>query len=209
MGLLGVVFIASIAWLALDGSGSDTSLVARVQDRAFATGPSRASGYTAVAGGDELDLESYDGRPLAQHRLAMEFFRQFEQTSDPADLRKAHGLLLKSAEQEHPQAQAELGNSYLQGRGVVQNFPLAADWFKKAAQNGVPKAMYQLGKMSMSGWGMKQSLLEAYVWLNLASARGDSRAPNTRSELLSQLSKEELTEAQRRSRELDQAIPQS
>lgn len=196
-----------IAWLAFGGSGDDAFLRQNVQDRTFETEQSLALGYTAVADGDDSYLESDDGSPLTQYRLALRFFSQFEHTGDPADLRTAHRFLLNSSAQGHPEAQSELGTSYLNGRGVVQDFPLAADWFKKAAENGVPKAMYELGKMAMAGWGMEQSLPEAYVWLNLASARGDTRARDTRRQLLSRLSNEELKEAQRRSRELDKTIP--
>jgi hypothetical protein len=208
VGSLGIVFFASITWLALGGFGDDALPLQQTQDRAFDAERFPPSSRTTIADGDELDLESHDGSPLAQYRLAMQFFSQFEHTGDPADVRKAHSLLLKSAAQEHPQAQAELGESYLNGRGVVQDFPRAAEWFEKAAYNGVASAMYELGKMARAGWGMEQSLLEAYVWLNLASARGYSRARDTRSQLLGQLSSEELMEAQRRSRELDQTIPQ-
>ncbi|EED32342.1 Sel1 domain protein repeat-containing protein [gamma proteobacterium NOR5-3] len=208
MGSLGFLLLISIMWIIFGDSADDELLLQKTQDRAFETEQSQASGYRAVAAGDELDPESSNGSPLAQYRLAMQFFSQFDHTGDPGDLRKAHNLLQKSANQGHAQAQAELGNSYLAGRGVVQDFPLAADWYQQAAKNGVPQAMYELGKMARSGWGMEQSIVDAYVWLNLASARGDLRARDARSQLISQLSNEELMEAQRRSRELDQTIPQ-
>lgn len=207
MGFLGFLLFASILWITFGSSAEDELLLQKTQARALDTEQSLTSGYRAVAAGDELDPGSSDGSPLAQYRLAMQFFSQYDHTGDPGDLRKAHSLLLKSAAQEHPQAQAELGNSYLSGRGVVQDFAIAAHWYTQAAENGVPEAMYELGKMARSGWGMEQSLVDAYVWLNLASARGDMRARDSRSQLIGQLSNEELMEAQRRSRELDEAIP--
>ncbi|WOJ92748.1 tetratricopeptide repeat protein [Congregibacter variabilis] len=207
MGALGLSLLVGIVWVIFGSSAEDELLLQKTRDRAVDNQQSLASGYRAVAAGDELDPDSSDGTPLAQYRLAKQFFSQYDHTGDPADLRSAHKLLLKSAEQQHPQAQAELGNSYLTGRGVVQDFPLAADWYKQAAENGVPEAMHELGKMARSGWGMEQSLVDAYVWLNLASARGDLRARDARSQLISQLTNEELMEAQRRSRELDQSIP--
>ncbi|MFT4767838.1 MAG: TPR repeat protein [Glaciecola sp.] len=209
LSFLSFLLVASITWIAFGSFAEDELLLQKTRDRAFDAEQSLASGYPAVAAGNELDAESSDGSPLAQYRLAMQYFSQYDHTGDPADLRKAHSLLLKSAAKGHSKAQAELGNSYLAGRGVVQDFPLAADWYQKAAQSGVPEAMYELGKMAKSGWGMEQSLVEAYVWLNLASARGDMRARNSRSQLISQLTNEELMEAQRRSRELNQSIPQS
>jgi uncharacterized protein len=74
------------------------------------------------------------------------------------------------AERGFPRAQAILGYLYQYGRGVPQNYVLAAYWYECAAEQGDPAAQYQLGLMYDKGHGVKRSVVIAYKWLNLAAA---------------------------------------
>lgn len=56
-------------------------------------------------------------------------------------------LLGPLAEQGDAAAQYNLDVIYAFGRGVPQNFPLAATWYSKSADQGVPDAQYNLGLM--------------------------------------------------------------
>lgn len=143
----------------------------------------------------------------AQYRLAKALFRESTLNSDPGSLAEGVDKLRTAANGGHPQAQSEMGDLYLDGNGVVQDFVQATAWYRKAANQGNSKAMLGLGRMSRSGWGTDTDLVEAYVWLNLAAARGEADAIQGRQELISQLTAAQLNAAQVQSRELDQRIP--
>ena len=51
----------------------------------------------------------------------------------------------EAAEQEHAEAQYNLGAQYYQGRGVEQDHTVAAHWFRRAAEHGLAQAQYSLG----------------------------------------------------------------
>jgi TPR repeat protein len=74
------------------------------------------------------------------------------------------------AEQGRPLAQTYLGFMYQTGRGVPQNFELAASWYRRAAERGVPAAQYLLAMLYDKGFGVPQDWIEAEVWLDLATA---------------------------------------
>lgn len=91
------------------------------------------------------------------------------------DYEKAAALLMPLAFQGEPGAQALLGLLYEQGKGVPQNFALAADWYASAAQQGQATAQYLLGLLYDKGRGVPRDVVQAQKWLILAAARA-SRA---------------------------------
>lgn len=68
-------------------------------------------------------------------------------------------------------AEARLGWLYLNGRGVPQDFHLAAKWFYRAAVQGEGFAQYQLAMMYNKGEGVPRDYLLAYMWLNLSASQ--------------------------------------
>jgi TPR repeat protein len=81
------------------------------------------------------------------------------------------------AEKGDPRAQTRLGFMYAVGRGVPQNYALAARWQYRAACQGEPTAQYLLGLMYDKGQGVPQDYVLAYMWLDLATA---AAAPSQR-----------------------------
>ncbi|MDP5070034.1 MAG: sel1 repeat family protein [Congregibacter sp.] len=148
-----------------------------------------------------------DTDPETNYRLALALIRDNKVNGDSSSLAEAVPILKEAAASGHAKAQSELGALYLDGRGVVQDFVQASAWYQKAADQGDADAMLALGRMYRAGWGMEADLVNAYIWLNLASARGQAAAQQARQEILSQLSAEELNEAQLASRELDRVLP--
>lgn len=143
----------------------------------------------------------------AQYREAMALLEEFRASDDRLALENHLRLVRHAASGGDAQAQAELGDIYVEGRGVVQDFVAAANWYRSAAEQGVARAMYELGRMAQQGWGMDENLIEAYVWFNLAAARGQPNAPESRNHLVALLTVDELSEAQQRSREADRQVP--
>jgi uncharacterized protein len=72
-------------------------------------------------------------------------------------------------------AQAALGYLHATGRGVPQDYVLAAMWFSRAADQGHAGAQYMLGLMYDKGHGVPRDHIEAHKWLNLAVAGASRR----------------------------------
>jgi TPR repeat protein len=82
-------------------------------------------------------------------------------------------ILLPLAERWDPRAQTYIGVMYLRGKGVPQNFLVAAYWLHLAAGAGYPEAQYFLGMMYDEGQGVAQDVVLAHAWLNLAVAHAE------------------------------------
>jgi len=107
--------------------------------------------------------------------------------------------LSRLAEQGEAQAQFSLAMAYLNGRGVLQNFQTAYQWFDKAARQNHAESQYRLGVMYRNGLAVGIDKTKAYVWFNLAAAQGHTRAAEERDRLLPTLTAEQIALAQRES----------
>jgi uncharacterized protein len=126
------------------------------------------------------------------------------------DYAKAAELFRKSAAQESPKAAFSLGLVYSTGGfGVNQDLAAGRHWYLKAAERGVPEAMLNLGLIYRDGIGVKCDLVEAYKWMHLTVNFTDegnhpgieSSASAALKKLKTQLSRQELEEAERRAQE--------
>src|ERR1019366_1315713 len=81
-----------------------------------------------------------------------------------------------AAAQGDASAQYNLGLMYDQGRGVTQNYPESARWYRLAAAQGDASAQYNLGLMYDQGRGVPQDYKESARWYHLAAAQGHARA---------------------------------
>jgi TPR repeat protein/serine/threonine protein kinase len=68
----------------------------------------------------------------------------------------------------------EVGENYYYGKGLVQNFPEAANWYLKAAEAGQPSAQNSIGYMYLKGSGVKQNYAAALLWLTKSAAQGNA-----------------------------------
>jgi len=82
----------------------------------------------------------------------------------------------KAAEQEHANAQSNLGFMYAQGQGVTQDYAEALRWFRKAAEQGEAPAQFNLGLMYRQGHGVTQDDAEAGKWYRKAGEQGLAQA---------------------------------
>src|SRR5438270_12416857 len=76
----------------------------------------------------------------------------------------------RAAERGHAKAQFALGYLYYNGQGVPQDYPEAAQWYRRAAEQGHPEAQGALGALYAQGHGVPQDAVQAHVWVNLAAA---------------------------------------
>jgi len=79
-----------------------------------------------------------------------------------------------------PEAQFNLGGCYKRGEGVVTNFIIAVEWYRKSAEQNLASAQFNLGLCCVRGQGTKQDDVEGYKWIFLSSAQGFEQAKDTK-----------------------------
>ena len=84
--------------------------------------------------------------------------------------------LRELAEAGDAAAQTELGARYEHARGVVQDYGVAASWFRRAAEQGHAPGQVALGALYLSGLGVRQDDAEGVRWTRRAANHGDARA---------------------------------
>ena len=111
---------------------------------------------------------------------------------------------LRAAEKHNALAQSTLGDIYYYGRGVPQNYIKAATWWQLAADQGVAIAQLNLSVLYGNGEGVTQDFVKSHVYANLAAAqlplgKDYEIAVKNREYIASQMTPEQIAEAQRRS----------
>jgi TPR repeat protein len=117
------------------------------------------------------------------------------------DYARSAAIFMREAVLGQPEAQTYLGYMYANGRGVPQDFVVAAQWLRRAADQGFPAAQFLLGLMVDKGQGVKQDFVEAEFWLNLAASHAEPRDraywTRIRDSVASKLTLDELALSQR------------
>jgi hypothetical protein len=105
------------------------------------------------------------------------------------------------------EAQYNLGFMLEMGQGTRQEYAQAVMWYRLAAEQGNAKAQLNLGHMYARGWGVPKDFVLAHMWSNLAASRFPvsdperDKAVRNRDRIASNMTPEQLAEAQRRARE--------
>ena len=87
------------------------------------------------------------------------------------------------ANQGDPNAQVNLGNLYMRGLGVEQDYGIAYEWYAKAARQGHATGQNKLAVMHYYGLGVKENHAEAAHWFLKAAQQGDPAAAMVIAEL--------------------------
>jgi TPR repeat protein len=119
----------------------------------------------------------------------------------PEDFSKAFEWGLKAAMQGLAASQYLIGLGYKNGEGAPKDHQEAARWLCMAAEKDYAGAQYELGICYLNGEGVPKDMLLAYKWINLAAGHGDEDSAALREDIEGELTKEQLVEAQRLSRE--------
>ncbi len=83
-------------------------------------------------------------------------------------------VLREKAEQGDVEVQVELGNCYLKGDRVSQDYKEAAKWYRLAAEQECAEAQARLGGLYYFGFGVVEDYKEAVKWYRLAAEQGNS-----------------------------------
>ena len=97
------------------------------------------------------------------------------QTVDSQTTGAIDPALLAKANAGDAVSEVLVGESYAAGKGVVQDYNEAADWYRKAAEQGDVGAQATVGLLYSIGQGLPQSYVEGYYWLDLAA---QAKGPN-------------------------------
>jgi len=89
---------------------------------------------------------------------------------------KAFELYKQSASQNYPVAQNELGNCYLEGKGVKKDYEKALYWYTISSKNNYFDAINNLGYMYDLGLGVKEDNKKAIQFYEDAASKGSIRA---------------------------------
>jgi len=93
--------------------------------------------------------------------------------------------------------QYALGALYEKGQGVKQDYAEARKWYDMAAENGAALACVSLARLHENGLGVAKDNVEAYKWYSLAGP-GHQDWDEHKKQLVAQLSKDQLNDAQQR-----------
>jgi TPR repeat protein len=113
-----------------------------------------------------------------------------------------------AAEQGHAGAQRNLGRMYALGEGVPEDDVEAVRWFRLAAEQGNAGGQVNLGGRYFDGEGVPEDLVYAYMWFNLSAAQGNENAQGLKEAIEGLMTREQIAEAQRLSREWIETHPQ-
>ena len=113
-----------------------------------------------------------------------------------------------AAEQGYVFAQFNLGVMYSRGEGVPEDDAEAVRWYRLAAEQGDALAQASLGFMYGNGDGVPVDLVFAYMWFDLSAAQGIETAQNNQERIERFITREQIAEAQRLSREWIETHPQ-
>lgn len=141
---------------------------------------------------------------LAALGFALAALAPAQATEQLTKLSTGTSTLMARAERGDARAQTMIGFMYETGRGLPQDFMLAAAWYQRAAQQGYPRAQQLLGLMYDKGQGVAEDYVTAHQWLNLAASGAVGREREyylrLRNSLAWKMTVAQQTEAQWRAR---------
>lgn len=95
------------------------------------------------------------------------------ETNDPTNFPKAFETLSSAAESGNPWGQYQVGEMLFEGKGVSQDKPNAAIFYRRAADQGIHWAQYKLGLMLLTGDAVPARPAEAVDLLDKAASQGN------------------------------------
>ena len=84
--------------------------------------------------------------------------------------------IIIQAELGNLEAQYVLGNCYMVGKGVEQDYTKAFEWLNKASLQGNHNGQYLMGICYTFGYGVEKNYNLAVEWLQKAAEQGDESA---------------------------------
>ncbi len=174
----------------------------------------------------DLLASARDGDTVSQCDLAIMYY---EGKHVGKNNQEAAFWWMQAAKQGHVASQYNLANIYYRGEGVKEDFSQAVIWYRKAVEHAhdgilieisddhalselrrgimisIQAAFINLGRCYGSGHGVAKDDVEAYAFYNLGCSMGGDFSEVARKNIAileRKMTREEVAEAQRRTREL-------
>lgn len=112
------------------------------------------------------------------------------------DYKKAFDAFNRAASAGHVRAQYQLAIAYAFGEGVEKNINESFQWFYKSAFGGDLLAQRQLASMYWTGNGTEQDKIQSAAWYHIVSKQGNDMDLRRLQEVQSELSGEQVIEAE-------------
>ena len=111
------------------------------------------------------------------------------------------------AEKGEAWGQYSFGLAYEDGRYVPEDKKEAVKWYRKAAEQGHDYSQWSLAFAYYKGEGVIEDQVQAYAWWNIAAANGNELGKAWKAKVAEEMTKEQIAEAQKLSREMIKANP--
>lgn len=102
---------------------------------------------------------------------------------------------LESARQGYASSQYQLGQMYVDGKVVTQDYAKALRWYQLAALQDYPSAQYSLGELYQHGSGIAVDYVTAYAWYHVAAMNRFTPASVARDRLMLMMDAEQISQA--------------
>jgi TPR repeat protein len=163
-----------------------------------------AARYEGIVSFQLNQSKANQGDAGAQFILGLLYYRGL---GTQQDTKQAVYWYTKAAEQGHVQAQYKLGRLYRGSEDEVpQDYKQSVYWYTKAAEQGFIQAQYKLGYMYEYGEVAPQDYKQAFFWYTKAAEQGHHFAKNDREKMLEKMSKSQIEEVKKLSKELYEKI---
>ena len=120
---------------------------------------------------DYMTQEANAGNVVFQAQLGFAYTFGYVADYVPKDPATGFLWLKKAAENGHRDAQANLGISLMNGRGVTADPIEAIKWLRMGAEQGHANAQYNLGLAYRDGKGVTEDSVEGFKWIATAMER--------------------------------------
>ena len=156
--------------------------------------------WSVLAAGEleTIKKAAEQGNAKAQNNLGLMYAQGAGVPEDDAEAVRWYQW---AAEQGNAEAQYNLGLMYKLGIGVPEDVTKAVRWYQMAAERGFVKAQYHLGTMYAQGEGVPEDDAKAYAWLSIVAAQGDESAKKNKDIVTERMTRAQIAEAQKLSRE--------
>lgn len=158
--------------------------------------------------GNIIERQKWLSKAAAQnHVYAIKNLSHLHQHSDDIRVKSPESAgwwLERAAKLGDSMSIGALATAYSSGSkelGIKKDSFSAAKWFRLSAESGNRWGMFNLGECYANGVGVPKDLVEAHAWLNLARALGYENEQNHISLIETQMTREQITEATKLSRE--------
>lgn len=134
--------------------------------------PATAAEHAAEKAGEKAD-EKTGAKSEAAKPLDLEGIRE---AIGRGEAKKAVIRLRVMASQGNPDAQLLLGDLFMEGQGIYQNYSMAGNWYKKAAQAGNAESQFKLAGLYQKGLGVPLYIGRSRELLISAAQQGHAEA---------------------------------